>query len=211
VRIGPAELAHYAAALHRDRRLLALLRWQRCWTPGTIAQLGLGADRGRIVIPVHDHGGELVAVLRYNPRAERRGPKLIAQPGSRRTLYPAPETIAAGELVVVEGEPDAIAAHSAGLPAIAVPGSGGWRPHWAARFVGRDVLVVADADLDGRRLARTIVAQLHHAGVGARAIDLHPDRHDGADLTNWLRARRHQAPSMGDLVAAGVALPEDDQ
>jgi hypothetical protein len=200
--VTAGELAGFAAALARDRGLLAALRRERCWTSSAIASWALGVDGGRVVIPVRDAAGRLAAVLRYDPRRECRGPKVIAVSGSSRTLYPAPETVVGGRLVIVEGEPDAIAAHSAGLPAVAVPGSHGWRTAWTGRFHGREVIVIADSDRDGRRLACTITADLQQAGIRARAVDLHPGRDDGGDLTDWLRVHRHRRLSFAELNAA---------
>ena len=53
---------------------------------------------------------------------------MIAAKGHRRSLFPAPETLAGeGPLFLVEGEPDAISAAELGIDAVAVPGVQGWR------------------------------------------------------------------------------------
>jgi DNA primase len=105
--------------------------------------------------------------------------------GSVRQLLPHPAAETAPRVLLVEGEPDMIAARSRGLPAIAVPGVDSWRPEWARWFAGRTVRIVAGADTAGRALAARAANDL--AGVArARVVDLAPTRQDAYDLTDWL-------------------------
>jgi hypothetical protein len=203
------ELAVFARALTGNSKLLRRLERERCWRATAIRSLGLGVDRGRVVIPVRGRDGDLLAVLRYQPPPRRRGAaKLIAAPGSRRVLYPAPETLDASTILLLEGEPDRIAGHSVGLPAVAIPGTESWRAAWASRFRGRRVVVLADAALEGRRLALRALADLHADGVDATAADLYPDREDGADLTDWLRARRPSTVALDQLLRHTTPLTD---
>jgi hypothetical protein len=83
----------------------------------------LGIDGDRITIPVRNEQRRLVGLLRYRPWGSGRGgPKMLAAPGSRRQLLPHPCAEPARQLLLVEGEPDMLAARSHGLPAIALPG-----------------------------------------------------------------------------------------
>src|SRR5689334_10557010 len=106
---------------------LDLLRELRGWTPEAIDRLGLvwDASTSRVVIPVCDASGDEVGVLRYDPTGRKR-PKMIAEAGVPRDLFPAPELIGDdernGPLPLVEGEADAIRLWSLGVPAVAVPG-----------------------------------------------------------------------------------------
>jgi DNA primase len=91
-------------------------------------------------------------------------------------------------LVLVEGPPDMIAARSCGWPAIAVPGDHAWRQEWARLFRSRQVTVVMDCDAPGRAAAQRIATDLSDV-CPVRVTDLAPGRHDGFDLTDWLRTR----------------------
>jgi hypothetical protein len=171
----------------------------RGWTEATIDELQLGLDNDRITIPVRDTHDQLVALLRYHPGAPD---KLRAATGSRRVLYPHPSTLPPGPVLLVEGEPDRIAAHSAGLPAIAIPGVDGWQQDWAVLLVDhQQVVIVLDCDPQGRAAAHRIADDLDRRQITHRIVDLDPERSDGYDLTDWLkqhpsthRTRLHLSP-----------------
>ena len=112
---------------------------------------------------------------------------MLAAAGTRLGLIPHPELVE-GSVVLVEGPSDMLAARSAGLPAIAVPGTHAWRAEWARAFTGREVTVVMDADRAGREAAARIARDLRAHGARAAIVDLDPSRDDGYDLSDWLRA-----------------------
>ncbi len=190
--ISERELADWQRALAESPTLIARLARERGWAQQTIRELGLGLDRGRITIPVRNAPGQLEGLLRYHPHPAAGQPKIRAARGSRRGLAPHPAAEASGHILLVEGEPDMIAARSRGLAAIAVPGAGIWQPEWTQQLAGRQVTILPDADPVGRHGARHIAASLQaHATV--RILDLAPESHDGRDLTDWLLA--HPSPS----------------
>src|SRR5437764_545592 len=66
-------------------------------------------------------------------RLDRTGhPKVTAVPGTRLGLLPLPVRTREERVLLVEGPSDMLAARSAGLPAIAVPGATAWRSEWAS-------------------------------------------------------------------------------
>src|SRR5579859_3080083 len=113
---------------------------------------------------------------------------------SKRQLFPAPETVDEqdGYVLLVEGEPDAIAAHSFGLRAVALPGANSWQSEWKQRFAGRKVAIVLDSDEVGRKAAAQIAADLAPVAFEVRLVDLDPKRHDGYDLTDYLMFLRQE-------------------
>jgi hypothetical protein len=180
-----AEITRWQTALAADTDLIRKLTRDRGWLYAAMLELELGVDGGRITIPVRDETAGLVGLLRYQPWPKPGEPKMLAAPGSRRSLLPHPAAEASEQVLLVEGEPDMIAARSQGLPAIAVPGVDSWRGEWAQLFVGREVTIITDADRHGRKLASAIASDL--AGTAeATVLDLAPDRNDGYDLTDWL-------------------------
>jgi hypothetical protein len=186
VRVSEAQAARHRTALLSDAGAIARLAELRGWTAEAITELGVGYDRGRVVFPVRDGAGLLVGVLRYapNPALRNGAPKMLADAGSRRDLFPAPESIGGDLLWLVEGEPDAVAAFSLGLPAVGVPGSNGWRSASAPRFAGRHVVVLCDCDVPGRRLAATVAHDLLPYAASVRVLDVWAARTDGYDLSD---------------------------
>lgn len=167
----------------------------RGWTEEAIERLALEWDERehRVVFTVTDETACTVGRLRYlaDPTQRSRRNKMLADEGSIRQLFPAPETLGddVDELVLGEGEPDTVAAWSAGLTAVGVPGTQGWQPQYAARLAGRHwtVYIVFDCDTQGRKAATEVADSLAQAGVDARIVDLVPGRDDGYDLTEYLR------------------------
>ena len=177
------DVRHWQNALSSQTALIGRLTRERAWFYSTMLELEIGYDCGRLTIPVRDEHGQLAGLLRYQPWPRGDQPKIVAATGSRRRLLPHPATETAARLLLVEGEPDMIAARSRGVPAIAVPGAETWRPEWARLFAGRDVTIVMDCDREGRRAAERIAQDLYGL-ADARVFDIAPDRRDGYDLTN---------------------------
>lgn len=186
--VSEQEVAGWADRLAGRTALVARLATERAIIAEVLTHFQIGFDGRRIMIPVRDADDKLVGVLRWLPFDRRGAPKMLALPGSRRTLFPAPERLPPGPVLLCEGEPDALAAHSAGLAAVALPGVAGWRHEWARRFVDRAVTIVMDCDGEGRGCARRIALDLTVADVSAVVIDLAAGREDGYDLADHLLA-----------------------
>jgi len=122
-------------------------------------------------------------------------------------LIPHPAREPSTHVILVEGPPDAIAARSHGLPAIAVPGTDAWKPDWAALLAGRTVTVIMDADRVGRAAAARIQNDLD--GIAqVTVVDLAPGREDGYDLTDALRdARQNETVAAEPPAALGILQP----
>jgi len=138
-------------------------------TPATVRTFGLGLYtgkgllRGRIVIPIHNAAGELIA---YAGRAsEGQEPKYRFPAGFRKSLvlFNLHRAITANvsTVVVVEGFFDAIAVHQAGYPVVGLMGSTlSRRQAELLQHHFRRVLVMLDGDEAGRQGATTIAQTL---------------------------------------------------
>jgi hypothetical protein len=186
--------------------VLERLAFTRGWCGLTVRRLQLGLDHGCVTIPIRDQRRELTSLLRYTPDHAPGEPKLRAATGSCRALFPHPDTEASQELLLVEGEPDAIAARSRGLPAIAIPGVNGWRPAWAPLFSCKTVTIAFDADAQGRACARTVAQDLAIHAADLLVIDLAPARADGYDLTDWLMSHRGEGHRIHQQLRALTQL-----
>ena len=179
-------IATWRDALTRRPELITRLTRDRGWLYATMLELELGVDRGgRITIPVRDDSRRLVGLLRYQPWPKAGEPKMLAASGSRRALLPHPAAEPSERVLLVEGEPDMIAARSHGLRAIATPGADSWRTSWAQLLSDRQVTIIMDCDEQGRMAAVTIANDLSRVS-DVDVLDLAPDRNDGYDLTDRL-------------------------
>jgi hypothetical protein len=152
------------------------------WSVRALRACRVGWDSTRLTFPVFEPEQRwLVGLVRYLPGGE---PKSYAV--GARELWPAPESLTAGDVWLVEGEPDRVSAVELGLNATALPGVGTWKPGWAERFRGRRVTVCLDCDDVGRETALARVRGFAAAGVDARSVDLFPGRSDGYDLSDAL-------------------------
>jgi hypothetical protein len=202
-------------------QIMARLLELRGWTLDAMLRLGLGFDGRRVVFPVYDAAGDLVGFTRYQPNALLRDddePKMRADRGTTRELFPPPEMIHDGEVVdgllaLVEGEPDEIRLWSLGIAAVGVPGAQNWRDEWAPRFSGRcwKVVVCFDCDEAGRTNAIRAATALAKNGVDVRVLDLAPERDDGFDLSDFFASaktveERAQAAQLFHSIVAELPL-----
>lgn len=179
--------------LRDDHDLVIQLAVRRGWVEEILARHVVGWTGERVSIPIRDASHGLVGVVLYAPPWSRRGPKLVAVPGSRRALFPSVAAISRGAPIwLTEGEPDVIAAMSSGLCAVAIPGVHGWDHAWAEQFTQREVVVCMDCDPQGRAAAGRIAGDLQPVARSVRVIDLDPSRDDGFDLTDAIL--QHQRP-----------------
>jgi len=169
-----------------DPQVRARLRELRGWSDEAISALGLSIEGDRVIFHVTDAEGRPTGTAAYQPNPELRknAPKNIAQ--GARELFPAPETIETNSVWLVEGEPDAVAMWTVGLPAVAVPGVATWKPGWVERFERFErVYVCFDCDEQGRQAAALRVSQLARL-TKANLVDLSEDRADGYDINDLL-------------------------
>jgi putative DNA primase/helicase len=185
--IAESTVRRWHVDLTDDHRLLARLADERGWTPDAVSELELGSHRGQITIPVRDADRRLSGLLFYRPWPHGGQTKLRAAAGSHRQLSPHPGIERSHRVLLVEGEPDMIAARSHGLAAVAIPGVASWRQQWRELLRGREVVVIMDADRAGRDAARRIAGDLRGSAATVVVVDLAPERADGYDLTDWLR------------------------
>lgn len=197
------QLREWSEQLQAHLKLLALLRELRGWSPEGLATLGVGFDGERIVFPIRDGAGTLVNTSRWTPRPTTGQPKIKALPGRARDLFPAPESVKADVVFITEGEGDAVAAATLGLPASSIPGTEAADRVHVERFRRfRSVNVLLDCDQAGRDAAERLGARLAAAGIEARVLDLDPSRDDKYDLSDFTR----EAAESGGLEHARQLL-----
>ena len=126
--------------------------------------------QGRLAIPYLTRGG-VVALrfrcLRKHDCKQSGCPKYLSMDNARPHLYNVADLFSPIPYIgIAEGELDAIALHSAGIPAVGVAGVSMWRSHFTRLFTGyTQVLVFADGDDAGKGLAKNLTQVLDNARI----------------------------------------------
>jgi len=148
--------------------------------------------------PYHDGRGRLVyQVVRYEPkdfrmrRPDGQGGWSWSLKGIQRVVYRLPELQGRARVFFVEGEKDADALVTLGLPATTTPGgAAGWRDAFADQLVAagvEEVLVVPDNDEAGRKYAQKAAGSLLKRGIKVGVLEL-PGLLEHGDVSDWLAA-----------------------
>jgi DNA primase len=122
-------------------------------------------------------------------------PKYLGLDGTPTALYNVNAFFEAGNFIAIcEGELDALVLHSAGVPAVGVPGVSNWKDHHPRCFAGFDpIYIFADNDSAGRDFAK----RLRHDLEGAVIVNLP----EGSDVNETFLAEGRE----GLLKRAGLA------
>lgn len=182
------EMNAWRAALHAHAGLAARIQELKGWTKEALESLHVGWDGQWLTLPIRNADGALLNVVRYSPKPPAGKKKYDALAGRPRDLFPAPETHDGDKRWLCEGEGDAIAGTTLGLPVVGVPGVNGWKDDYAARFRGLRVVVSFDCDQAGRDAAQRVARSLEGEAREVRVVDLDPGRDDGWDLSDALVA-----------------------
>ena len=112
-------------------------------------------------------------------RIDDGDPKYMIPTGQKHHLYNVSAIIhAVHEVLIVEGEIDAISATLAGHPAVAVAGVNAWKPHFSRCFDGIGRVVIAtdnDSKEDGSNPGQELARRLQDAIPQAVRVSLPPD------------------------------------
>jgi DNA primase len=184
-------------------------------TPQTVRMFGLGLYtgkgllRGRIVIPIHNASGELIA---YAGRTiDGQEPKYRFPAGFRKSLvlfnlHRATAT-KARTVIVVEGFFDAIAVHQAGYPVVSLMGSTVSR-HQADLLPAHfdRVVLMLDGDVAGRQGAVQIARTLS-IRMSVLSITLDDDQQPDQLTANEIQ---HLMAPYGNLIAPAATMRRAD-
>jgi len=126
-------------------------------------------------------------------RIDDGDPKYMIPTGQKHHLYNVAAIIhAVHEVLIVEGEIDAISATLAGHPAVAVAGVNAWKPHFSRCFDGIGRVVIAtdnDVKEDGSNPGQELARRLQDAIPQAVRVSLPPD----SDINSIITSQGAQA------------------
>lgn len=133
-------------------------------------EVGHEMFRGRLAIPYLRRsvaGDWSVIGMKFRAIGEQDGPKYLGLPGDSPRLYNTLDAITNDdEIVVCEGELDALTASAYGIPAVGAPGATTWQPHWSEIFYGYEtVFILADGDAPGLKFATDLAKKLGNAAI----------------------------------------------
>ena len=199
--------------LINDRKeLLAEFMSKRGLTMETVVRFKLGYESKskRFVIPVRDEQGRVVNLRKY--RLEAGDSQKMSNHmgyGSPPRLYPLAELDGAENVLIVEGELDALIAIQNGLTAVS--GTGGaekWMPEWSRFFEGKNVTIIYDNDQAGRIGAHRVKQSVRKYARSVKVIEaLCPEEHE--DITDYFVRHKGTVRKLKKLIADTPEAFED--
>ena len=168
----------------------------------------------RVTIPVHDGAEGIIDIRRWLPPEGRIGDNACKMlhwekgyGGAR--LFPQ-DQLTHDTLVFCEGELDALAAISAGVPAITLTAGGSTVPttEQLQRFAGKQVTMLMDNDEVGHAGAGKRAAALSSHARILKIADWPEARPEGWDITDELRT--HGVESLRHILAAAVPYESEE-
>jgi DNA primase len=165
---------------------------------GYVAEVAAGHEdriKNHLSIPYITEAGVVGFKFR---RIDDGDPKYMIPTGQKHHLYNVSAILnAVKQVLIVEGELDAVSATVAGHPAVAVAGVNAWKPFFARCFDGIGTVIIAtDNDIkeDGSNPGQELARRLQDAIPQAVRVSLPPD----SDINSILTTQGAQA--LTDLV-----------
>lgn len=133
----------------------------------------------RLAIPYLTPSGVVSFKFRaIDPNNTKRYDK---DPGDPGRLFNTRVLATSTDVVITEGEIDAIAASQCGLAAIGIPGATQWKREWGRIFRNRNITVLADGDEAGEQFGEKICSYIY----GCKLVVMPP----GEDVCSMLQER----------------------
>ena len=200
--IDKSEVKKWHTILKNSKKILNYLLNERGITQDTIEQFLLGWDGSRITIPIFDQEGKIRNVRKYKPETKNGESKVISYGsgyGSAR-LYPVGNLVY-DEIMLVEGEMDAILANQMGYKAVTVTGGAGtWKSKWGELFKNKIVNIVYDIDEAGQKGAQKIARLLLPHTEVVKVIDLPINEPKNGDITDYFITLGHTKEELDKTI-----------
>lgn len=214
----------------RDERGLSIETMQKHeigWADGTLAShfrkigvslkdvegTGLVDASGRdflrecITIPYHV-AGNVVQI-----RGKQIGAKYLTPPGQKARLYNADSTWTADQIVITEGELDALVVEQLGFATVGVPGATSWQDSWNGYFSeAKKVFIVFDNDTAGEAGAERVARAIGPKSRIVKMPEMGPDGKKN-DPSEWIVGKGHSKDDFQMLLIkakGGHLLSVDD-
>jgi hypothetical protein len=194
------------SALMSNRAQLAELQELRGLNVKTLTDYQIGYNGRAYTIPVRDYDGKLVSVRFYDPNPGEDRRKIWGVTGHNEVvLYPV-EQIDHDQLVICEGEWDALLTIQNGFHAITRTGTAkAWNKAWNERFRGKKVYLCHDMDSAGQGGNAKVKAALRGvASVRTISLPYPVTPKNGKDLTDYFYHDGHEPEEFKILMKEAV-------
>jgi len=179
------EIRRWVEALQKSPTMLGKMKEQRGLSEATIEKFEIGWHKDRYTIPVRDADGVLQNVRRYKINATKAADKMMNLAGHGEARLFLPWMLAEPEIIITEGELDAIIGQEHGLPTMShTAGASVWKPQWNPLFQEKTVFICYDVDDAGVNGALKVAAGVSRYAKAVYIIRL-PLPVKGSDVTNF--------------------------
>ncbi len=171
----------------------------------TIKAYKVGLDGTRFMFPIYDPFGNVVNIRKYKPDAKGKNARKTLNMkgyGSPARLYPI-QSLEAAEVIIVEGEAKALLLCQMGFTAVSpTAGSGTWLDEWNQVLANKDVVIIYDIDIGGRKGANKICRQIypHAKSVTDILLPLNAAQFPKGDLTDYVISSSADAKQIRELI-----------
>jgi len=162
------------------------------------------------VYPYEDQDGNLLyEVVRYSNkdfrqrRPDGNGSHIWKLDGVSRVPFRLPAVIQKDEIVIVEGEKDALNLEKLGFTATCNPcGACNWRAEFNQYFRGKVVAVIPDNDEPGKKHAQTVAEHLYGEAKSVKIVQLPdlPEHGDASDFIEHYHEPSEAARALSNLI-----------
>lgn len=215
--ITEAKIKGWMSNLLSNGAVLDELMSRRGLEEDILSAYEIGWDSGRraYTIPVRDEEERIMNLRRYqfDPKNGRRKICSVKGMGSPARLYPISVLTDddPDEIIVCEGEWDALLTIQHGYPAVTRTGSARtWDTRWGEHFAGKTVYLIHDMDAEGqeanRKIARMLapVADVYVVDLPYEVVPKH-----GKDLTDYWS--EHDEADFAALLAEAKAAVDKEE
>jgi hypothetical protein len=209
-RLSDETVAAWHEAALRNVELMRWLHEHRGYSDATITRFQIGWDGQRVTIPIRNEDGKLVNVRRYlrdSAGTKQKMLQLVSGGGPDVTTRLFPGDALEGEVLLVEGEWDAMLCWQQGLTTArtVTAGAGIWNPSLTPLVAGRTVTIAYDHDDAGRKGALRVARILSQTEPPTQVFILAiPNLPEKGDVTDFFVEQQRTADELRALIRDAV-------
>lgn len=198
--VPPKEVNDRHKTLLAKKDALEDLKKKRGLTLETIKRFKLGFDGKRIWIPIMERG--IIWNVKQHRAKDNIEPKALSydQNMGEARLFPY-DNLKHDQVVIFEGEFDAMLAHQLGIHAITnTAGAETWKNKFNGQLKGKDVVICYDIDKAGKDGAAKVARILFNMVKSLKVVDLPINTPPKGDFSDYILKHGHTAKDFKELV-----------
>lgn len=209
-------VAGWSSHLLSNRSLLKKFQRRRGLSVQTLKEFEIGYDEATraFTIPVRDRDGVLLNIRRWQPDPTEGRRKIWSVRGhGEPVLYPISVfEDDPSEIVLCEGEWDALLLHQNGFAAVTRTGTADtWRPSWNSWFRGRTVYLCHDMDDKGQLANGKMARELRGVAgeIGIVSLPYPVESKHGKDITDYFHEDGASPEDFEALMAEAIPRSQE--